>query len=473
MRLDEIAKKGLGRVGHIHFVGIGGSGMCGLAEILCRLGYRVSGSDIQSSASLERLRKLKATIYTTHLAKQVNGADLLVRSAAISDRNPEIVAANKKGIPVIKRAEMLAEVMRFGHGIAVAGAHGKTTTTSMLASVLTANGEDITFVVGGLVKSSGSNACLGSGKYVIAEADESDASFLCLNPVMAIVTNLDEEHLSGYGGKFENIKSVFLQFLRNLPFYGLAVLCYEDESLRSMQKKLPCPSVTYGFDKNADYIADNIRQLGMRTDFRVMFPDGEKAEVYIKVPGSHNVLNALACLALADQLKLSRRKSCKGLQQFDGVARRQDVLGNFSGKEVKDVCLADDYGHHPREIEATLNALKAGACGKRYVMVFQPHRYTRTRDLYDEFVRVLSQTDILLLLPVYTAGEKFIAGADTRSLAGSIRQFGKVDPIYVEDRAELPGLLRRLLRSEDMVITQGAGDIAGIARELAKENLYL
>lgn len=473
MRLDERARGALTRVRRIHFVGIGGAGMCGVAEILCRLGYEVSGSDTQPSNNIERLRQLKARIWIGHDAKYARGADLLVRSAAVADGNPELLAARRASIPIMQRAEMLAEIMRFGYGIAVAGAHGKTTTTSMLAHALAANDEDITFIVGGLVKSIGSNAYLGSGQYVVAEADESDASFLHLRPTAAIITNVDQEHLNGYGGDFEKVKSVFLEFLHNLPFYGLAVLCYEDEILRALATKAICPFITYGFGDGANYRARNIQLRGFATSFHVVFPDGEEQEVHIQAPGQHNVLNALACLALADQLHLARAKTCQGLQDFRGVARRQDFLGVFGDASLTNIKLVDDYGHHPREIEATLLALKQAHCGKRYVMIFQPHRYTRTRDLYDEFVRVLSAVDVLLLLPVYAAGEQPLHAADSPSLAQSIRRLGQLDPIYVADREELPQLMRTIVQSDDLVITQGAGDISALAQDLAQNNLYL
>ena len=473
MRLDDRARGALARVRRIHFVGVGGSGMCGIAEILCRLGYEVSGSDLQASASTERLRQLKAEICIGHHAEHVEGANLLVRSTAIADENPEILAAAQAGIPIMQRAEMLAEIMRFGYGIAVAGAHGKTTTTSMLAHSLAANDEDVTFIVGGLVKSIGSNAYLGSGQYVVVEADESDASFLHLRPTAAIVTNVAQEHLSGYGGDFEKVKDVFLEFLHNLPFYGLAVLCYEDEILRALAAKSVCPFVTYGFDGGANYRAENIRPKGFTTSFQIVFPDGERRDIQIQAPGRHNVLNALACLALADQLQLARAKACQGLEDFRGVARRQDFLGAFGGGPLTNIKLVDDYGHHPSEIEATLLALKQANCGKRYVMIFQPHRYTRTRDLYDEFVRVLNAVDVLLLLPVYAAGEQPVRGADSHSLASSIRRLGQLDPIYVADREELPQLMRQVVQSDDLVITQGAGDISALAQDLAQNNLYL
>ena len=473
MRLDGFAKRAWSRVQRVHFVGICGSGMCGIAEILQRLGYEVSGSDISTSFAKERFRKLGIKIFNQHKTANLDGVDMLVFSSAIPEDNPELKAARARGMPVVRRAEMLAEIMRFGFGIAVSGAHGKTTTTSMLAEVLAACNEDVTFVVGGLVKSAGSNARLGSGKYVVAEADESDASFLHLHPTLAIVTNIDREHLDGYGGNFNKVKQTFLEFLHNLPFYGLAVLYQDDKIMLKLIEKIRRPYVTYGFNKEAHYRAEKIQQNHMETHFQVIFPDGEKLKVCIHVPGEHNVLNALACLATAAELKMERASAIKGLACFRGVARRQDLLGVFGSAEAKNIILVDDYGHHPREIEATLLAFKNGWPGRRTVMLFQPHRYTRTRDLYDEFIRVLSQVDLLFLLDIYEAGEQPIEGIDSRQLSMSIRRFGRVDPVHIKSPKELPDLLRRFLRTDDMLITQGAGSISAIAQDLAENNLYL
>ena len=477
MRLDKWAQAGLSRVKHVHFIGIGGSGMCGLAEILHGLGYEVSGSDEKNSAVMKRLTKLGINAYVGHKAAHIKGAHLIVRSTAIDNDNVEIRAAEKTNIPIAQRAEMLAEIMRFGFGIAIAGTHGKTTTTSMMAKVLAAGGEDVTFIVGGLVKSSKTNAKLGSGKYVVAEADESDASFLYLQPAISIVTNIDREHMSKYDNDFEVLKNTFLQFLHRLPFYGLAVLCIDDDNLRDIEGRVARPIVRYGFSKDADYQASNVRQFEMTTQFDVIFPDGEKRHLTINVPGKHNVLNALACIATATELGIARDRTCKGISEFSGVSRRQDCLGNFDSisqeKDIKNVMLIDDYGHHPREIKVTLNAIKEGWRNRRCVMIFQPHRYSRTKELYDEFVRELSNANVLLLLEVYAAGEEVLPGADSKSLASSIRQFGKIDPIYINNTDELPQILGRVLLSNDIVITQGAGSIGMLAQDLADNNLYL
>ena len=477
MRLDKWAQAGLSRVKHVHFIGIGGSGMCGLAEILHGLGYEVSGSDEKNSAVMKRLTELGIDAYVGHKAAHIKGAHLIVRSTAIDDDNVEIRAAEKTNIPIAQRAEMLAEIMRFGFGIAIAGTHGKTTTTSMMAKVLAAGGEDVTFIVGGLVKSSKTNAKLGSGKYVVAEADESDASFLYLQPAISIVTNIDREHMSKYDNDFEVLKNTFLQFLHRLPFYGLAVLCIDDDNLRDIESRVARPIVRYGFSKDADYQASNVRQFEMTTQFDVIFPDGEKRHLTINVPGKHNVLNALACIATATELGIARDRTCKGISEFSGVSRRQDCLGNFDSisqeKDIKNIMLIDDYGHHPREIKVTLNAIKEGWRNRRCVMIFQPHRYSRTKELYDEFVRELSNANVLLLLEVYAAGEEVLPGADSKSLASSIRQFGKIDPIYINNTDELPQILGRVLLSNDIVITQGAGSIGMLAQDLADNNLYL
>ncbi len=473
MRLGSFAKESWNRVRRVHFVGICGSGMCGIAEILKGLGYQVQGSDLGASSTSSRLKKMGIKVFAEHKADNIKGADLLVFSSAIGEDNPELEAARTKGIPFVRRAEMLAEIMRFGFGIAVSGSHGKTTTTSMLAEVLAACGEDVTLVVGGLVKSTGSNARLGEGKYVVAEADESDASFLHLHPDITIVTNIDREHLIGYGGKFDKVKGTFLEFLHNLPFYGLAILCSDNEEISSLIEQMGRPYTTYGLSKDAKYRAEAISQDEAKTKFDAIFPDGERFEVHINVPGKHNVLNALACLATANELKMKRPAMIEGLKRFRGVARRQDCLGIFGNSQVTNVMLIDDYGHHPCEIEATLDAIRGGWPNRRCSMLFQPHRYSRTSDLYEEFVRVLGQLDVLFLLDIYPAGEQPIEGIDSHQLCMSLRRFGEIDPIHVKDLAELPDLLRRFLRSDDIFITQGAGSIGAIAQQLARNNLYL
>lgn len=473
MRLDSFAKGPWNRVKKVHFVGICGSGMCGIAEILTSLGYQVQGSDLTTSSTGSRLKKMGIKVFGDHKAENLKGVDLLVFSSAIKEDNPELEAARASSIPLVRRAEMLAEIMRFGFGIAISGSHGKTTTTSMLAEVLAACGEDVTQVVGGLVKGTGSNARLGEGKYVVAEADESDASFLHLHPDITIVTNIDREHLIGYGGQFDKVKKTFVEFLHNLPFYGLAILCSDNKEISSLIEQVGRSYTTYGLNKEASYRAEHINQDGAKTKFDAIFPDGEKLEVHINVPGKHNVLNALACLATANELKMKRADMVKGLKNFRGVARRQDCLGIFGNSQLANIMLIDDYGHHPSEIEATLDAIRGGWPDRRCIMLFQPHRYTRTSELYDEFVRVLGQLDVLFLLDIYPAGEQPIEGIDSHQLCMSLRRFGEIDPIYVKDMAELPDLLKRFLRADDIFITQGAGSIGAIAQQLAKNKLYL
>lgn len=477
MRLDKWAKEGLSRVKKVHFIGVGGSGMCGLAEILHGLGYKVSGSDINDSAVLQRLANMGIKTYVGHRASQVEQADLVVRSSAVGDKNVEIVAAEELNIAIAQRAEMLAEIMRFGFGIAIAGSHGKTTTTSIMAKILAAGGEDVTFIVGGLVKSSKTNAKLGSGKYIVAEADESDASFLYLQPAISIITNIDREHMAMYDNDFEAVKNIFVQFIHRLPFYGLAVICVDDENVRDIEHKLGRPFVTYGFSNDANYRAINVKQSGMLTEFDVIIPTKKKHHLTLNALGKHNVLNALACIATAVELGMEFNDICAGISGFSGVSRRQDYLGDFSGfnngRTIENVMLIDDYGHHPKEIEVVLEAIRAAWPNRRVVVIFQPHRYSRTRELYNEFIRVLSAADVLLLLDVYSAGEEIIPGSDSKNLASSIRQFGKLDPIYIENKDELPQILGRVLLSDDILVTQGAGDIGILAQDLSDNSLYL
>lgn len=465
------------RIRGIHFVGIGGVGMCGIAEVLLNQGYEITGSDLRQSPVTQRLTNMGATIHLGHAAANINEADVIVVSTAIDKTNPEIQAAIEKRLPIVRRAEMLAELMRFRHGIAVAGTHGKTTTTSMVTSILAEGELDPTFVIGGKLNSAGTNARLGDSRYLVAEADESDASFLHLQPMVSIVTNIDADHMSTYGGDFDKLKQTFIEFLHNLPFYGLAVVCVDDENVRSILSDISRPIVTYGLSDDADYQAKNIKQEGMFTSFTVIRPqDRSDLKVRMRMPGLHNVLNALSAIAVADDEGVNDSAIVKALENFGGVGRRFQVNGYFSldgsvNNESlgEDVMLVDDYGHHPRELEVTIDAIRKGFPERRLVMLFQPHRYSRTKDLYDDFVRVLSNTDKCLLLDVYSAGEKKIAGADSRSLAGSVRQLGKVDPILVPDQEELPTLLSNLLQPGDILLTQGAGSVGALAIQLTQQ----
>ncbi len=455
------------RIKTIHFVGIGGAGMCGIAEVLLNQGYRITGSDLKKSSTTDRLRKMGALIQIGHEAKHVEKADVVVYSSAINRRNPEIKAAISQGKPLIPRAEMLAELMRYRHSIAIAGTHGKTTTTSIVASVLAEAGFDPTFIIGGLLNSAGSNARLGESRYLVAEADESDASFLHLQPMVAVVTNIEEDHMSTYGGDFENLKQYFIDFLHNLPFYGLAVLCIDDPVIKSILPKISRPKITYGFSKSADYRITGLKQVGLNLKFDVTRPDKKKPiTVSLGMPGRHNALNATAAIAIATDEGIKDSDIRRGIKNFSGVGRRFDVQGDFKFRGGE-VTLVDDYGHHPSEVAATLQALRTAWPKRRTVMVFQPHRYSRTADLYDDFVDVLSGTDVLLLLEVYSAGEKRVAGADSRSLGRSIRMRGKVDPVYVKEEADLHSVLRDVLEPGDVVLTQGAGSVGSLSRELA------
>ena len=466
---------GMRRIRHIHFVGIGGAGMCGIAEVLTNQGYTVSGSDLRESPVVARLRQCGIEVAIGHSEGNVAGADVLVVSTAVDDANPEIRWAHDHRVPVVRRAEMLAELMRFRHGIAVAGTHGKTTTTSLTATLLGEGGLDPTFVIGGRLTSAGANARLGEGDYLVAEADESDASFLHLQPMVSIVTNIDADHMATYGGDFERLKATFLEFLHNLPFYGLAILCIDDDNMRSLLDRVHRQFITYGFSDDADYrIADFLQQAG-EIRFTAHRPGGlAPLAVRLAMPGRHNALNAMAAIAVASDAGVADDAILRGLAGFQGVGRRFQVQGDFPAPGGEgEVMLVDDYGHHPREVEMVIRAVRAGWPERRLVMLYQPHRYTRTRDLYEDFVRVLSGVDTLLLLDVYSAGEAMIPGAEGRTLAGSIRQRGEVDPLFVQEKGELPGLLARVLRPGDILITQGAGDVGGISLALTEASLVL
>ena len=461
----------MGRIRRIHFVGIGGGGMCGIAEVLLNLGYEVSGSDLKASPVTERLESFGAEIFVGHRAENAANADVLVVSSAINPANPEVATALERRIPVVPRAEMLAELMRYRHGVAVAGTHGKTTTTSLLASVFAAGGLDPTFVIGGRLNAAGTNAQLGSSRYLIAEADESDASFLHLQPMVSVVTNIDMDHMSTYEGDFNKLKKTFIEFLHNLPFYGLAVLCVDDPVVREILSQVGRPTLTYGFSEDADVRAINVRQQGMQTFFTVLRPDCEPLDVSVNMPGNHNVLNALATICIASDEGISDEAIVQGLSQFQGVGRRFQVYGQLP-VEGGEVMLVDDYGHHPREVAAVIKAVRGGWPERRLVMVYQPHRFSRTRDLYDDFVQVLADANVLLLMEVYPAGEEPIPGADSRQLRHSIRQRGQLDPIYIERGADLAPLIKPLLRAGDILLCQGAGDIGGVAPQLLQSPLF-
>ncbi|HET7922852.1 MAG TPA: UDP-N-acetylmuramate--L-alanine ligase [Gammaproteobacteria bacterium] len=454
------------RIRHIHFVGIGGVGMGGIAEVLLNLGYRVSGSDMKPNAITRRLDELGATVHIGHAAAHVVDADVVVVSSAVASDNPELVAARARRIPLVRRAEMLAELMRFRSGIAVAGTHGKTTTTSLVASVLSEGGLDPTFVIGGRLLSAGTNARLGGGQYLVAEADESDASFLSLQPLIAVVTNIDADHLDTYEGDFARLRATFVEFLHHLPFYGIAVLCMDDAEVRRIMPDVARPVLTYGTHEDADFRASDIQRAGHVTRFRVTRPAGRAPlDVTLNLAGTHNVQNALAAIAIAQDLEIEDAALLRALAKFEGVGRRFQMHGEIATPAGR-VLLVDDYGHHPRELAATLAAAREGWPERRLVVAFQPHRYTRTRDLFEDFAEVLSHVDALVLLEVYAAGEQPIAGADARALARSIRNRGRVDPVFVAQARDLPEALLGILHDGDLLLTLGAGDIGAVAAEL-------
>ena len=458
------------RVRRIHFVGIGGAGMGGIAEVLVNEGYRVSGSDIARNAVIDRLESLGTQIYIGHTEASVKDADVVVVSTAINASNPEIKAAKESRIPVVRRAEMLAELMRYRHGIAIAGTHGKTTTTSLIASIYAQADRDPTFVIGGLLNSAGTNARLGSSRYLIAEADESDASFLHLQPMVSVVTNIEADHMDTYGGDFEQLKNTFVDFLHNLPFYGIAVVCIDDDVIRNIMPRIGRHMVTYGFSNDADVQALNFEQFGHQSQFTVRRKDKQDLTLILNLPGRHNVLNALAAIAVATEDDIDDEAIIQALAEFQGIGRRFQHLGEFDTPKGN-VMLVDDYGHHPTEVAATIRAARAGWPNKRLVMAYQPHRYTRTRDLYEDFVDVLSQVDCLLLLDVYSAGETPIPGADGRSLARSIRLRGVVDPVFIASPEQLIQVLPSILEDGDLLITQGAGNIGALSKNLTAKKL--
>ncbi|MDW6093741.1 UDP-N-acetylmuramate--L-alanine ligase [Vibrio rhizosphaerae] len=454
------------RVKCIHFVGIGGAGMSGIAEVLLNEGYQITGSDIAANAVTDNLTAKGAVIHIGHQAANVAQASVVVVSTAIDMNNPELIEARERRVPIVRRAEMLAELMRFRHGIAVAGTHGKTTTTALVTQIYSEAGLDPTFVNGGLVKSAGTNARLGSSRILIAEADESDASFLHLQPMVSIVTNIEADHMDTYHGDFETLKRTFIDFLHNLPFYGQAILCIDDPVVRELIPQLSRHVVTYGFSPDADVRIENYQQNGQQGKFTVVRKGRSDLSITLNIPGRHNAMNAAAAIAVATEDDIGDDAILKAMESTQGTGRRFDHLGVFDSGRGQ-VMLVDDYGHHPTEVDVTIQAARSGWTEKRLVMIFQPHRYSRTRDLYDDFANVLEQVDVLIMLDVYPAGEKPIAGADGRSLCRTIRSRGKIDPIFVPDSQTLPGVLANVLQDGDLVLTQGAGDIGKVARQLA------
>ena len=461
------------RIKHIHFVGIGGAGMCGIAEVLANQGYVVSGSDIKASKTTAQLEQNGVRVFIGHEAENVAGTHVVVVSTAIDATNPEIQYAREHRIPVVRRAEMLGELMRYRHGIAVAGAHGKTTTTSLLTCMLAEENLDPTYVIGGLLNRSGVNAALGESRFIVVEADESDASFLHLQPMAAIVTNIDADHMDTYDGSFEKLKDTFIEFLHRLPFYGLAVVCGDDANIRDILPRIGRPVISYGFNEDNDIRAIDIEQDGMRSHFTVLRKGRDNLRLTINQPGLHNVLNALAAIGIATDEGVSDAAIARALEGFSGVGRRFQVQGEFPCGEGN-VKLVDDYGHHPKEVEATIKAARESHPDRRLVMMFQPHRYSRTRDCFEDFVEVLSQVDVLMLLEVYSAGEKPIVGADSRALARSLRLRGQVEPILIDPvDVQLPNVMRDMLQANDLLLTQGAGNVGAISIELAQNQLYL
>jgi UDP-N-acetylmuramate--alanine ligase len=453
------------KVKHIHFVGIGGSGMSGIAEVLVNLGFSVSGSDLADNAVTRRLAALGAKVVQGHATENLAAADVVVVSTAVDESNPEIVAARERKIPIIPRAMMLAELMRFRQGIAVAGTHGKTTTTSLIASILAEAGMDPTFVIGGRLEAAGTNARLGSGEYIVAEADESDASFLHLSPVISVVTNIDQDHMDTYGHDFERLKSTFVEFLQFLPFWGRAVLCVDDPHVRSILPAVTKPITPYGFSEDALVRAINVRADGDRMHFTAQRINGNVTEfdVTLNLPGSHYVLNALAAIAVASELNVPDAAIVKALCEFKGVGRRFERYGEVPARDGGSFTLVDDYGHHPVEMQAVVNAARGAFPNRRLVLAFQPHRYTRTRDCFEDFVRVLSSADAVLLTEVYPAGEAPIVAADGRSLSRAVRVAGKVEPLFVETPVELPQAILNMAKDGDVVIVMGAGSIGQVA----------
>ncbi|MDT8989797.1 UDP-N-acetylmuramate--L-alanine ligase [Curvibacter sp. APW13] len=456
---------------HIHFVGIGGSGMSGIAEILHNLGYTISGSDLSDSATLRRLADLGIRTYVGHVAENVSGADAVVTSTAVKADNPEVVRGRELHLPIVPRALMLAELMRLKQGIAIAGTHGKTTTTSLVTSVLAEGGLDPTFVIGGRLNSAGANARLGQGDYIVVEADESDASFLNLLPVMAVVTNIDADHMETYGHDFGKLKKAFVDFLHRMPFYGTAVLCTDDPAVREICEQVTCPITSYGFDEGAQVRAINVRAVGGQMHFTVQRRNGvvlPDLDIVLNLAGRHNVLNALSAIAIAVELNIPDAAVQKALAEFHGVGRRFQRYGDLPLPQGGTVTVIDDYGHHPVEMAATLAAARGAFPGRRLVLAFQPHRYTRTRDCFEDFVKVIGHADAVLLAEVYAAGEAPIVAADGRSLARALRLAGKVEPLFVDDIAAMPEVAIANARDGDVLMCMGAGSIGAVPGKIAE-----
>ena len=456
---------------HIHFIGIGGSGMSGIAEVLCNLGYQISGSDLADSATLKRLASLGIKTFVGHGPANIAGADAVVTSTAVQGDNPEVLAAREKRIPIVPRAVMLAELMRLKQGIAIAGTHGKTTTTSLVASVLAEAGLDPTFVIGGRLNSAGANARLGQGDYIVVEADESDASFLNLMPVMAVVTNIDADHMETYGHDFGRLKKAFIDFLHRMPFYGTAILCTDDAAIREIVPEVSCPITSYGFDEGAQVRALNVRAVDGQMHFTVQRRNGvvlPDLEVVLNLPGRHNVLNALSAIAVAAELDVPDAALLKALAEFKGVGRRFQRYGDVNAKNGGSFTVIDDYGHHPVEMAATLAAARGAFPGRRLVLAFQPHRFTRTRDCFEDFVKVIGEADAVLLAEVYAAGETPIVAADGRALARALRVTGKVEPVFVDDIAAMPQAIADNARDGDVVMCMGAGSIGAVPAKVVE-----
>jgi len=453
------------RVKQVHFVGIGGAGMSGIAEVLLNLGYHISGSDLAANETVQRLQAKGARIYQGHAAGNIEGADVLVVSSAVKADNVEVLAARELRIPVVARAEMLGELMRFREGIAVAGTHGKTTTTSLTASVLAEGALDPTFIIGGLVNAFGSHARLGQGPYVVAEADESDGSFLLLQPVVAVVTNIDHDHMDHYEGSFRRLRDAFLEFIHHLPFYGLAVLNIDDPEVANLLPEVGRPVLTFGFDERADVRAANVSQDELTMSFDLLLPEQEPQRACIQLPGLHNVHNALGAAAVAWELGVPAPTIVAGLAAFKGIGRRFASVGDLPVADGR-VTVYEDYGHHPTELEATIKAARGSWPERRLVVVFQPHRYSRTRDLFDEFARVLAETDVLVLTDVYAAGEAPIEGVSSPRLCQAVRSRGRVEPVYIPSLWDLPQELPNILSADDVVLLLGAGDVGQLASQL-------
>lgn len=455
------------KIKNIHFVGIGGSGMSGIAEVLLNLGYRVSGSDLTSNAASQRLAGLGAHVYLGHKAENVTGADVVVTSTAVNEANPEVVAARASKVPVVPRAIMLGELMRLKRGIAIAGTHGKTTTTSLVASVLAQGGLDPTFVIGGRLNSAGANAKLGSGEYIVAEADESDASFLNLSPMIEVITNIDADHMETYEHDFEKLKGAFVNFTHRLPFYGRVMMCIDDRHVRDILPQVTKPVTTYGFSEQAEVRAINAYAEGVHMHFTVRQQGYPDTKFVLNQPGMHNVLNACSAIAIAREIGIPDSATAQGLLEFTGVGRRFTRYGEIALPSGGSFTLVDDFGHHPVETEVTLAAARAAYPGRRLVLAFQPHRYSRTRDLFEDFVKVLGTPDVLLLSDVYPAGEAPIVAADGRALARALRTGGKLEPIFVEAIADMPAAIMNVARDGDVVVTMGAGSISGVPHQLS------